>query len=420
MAHVKTLLRAGLLSEEEAERILQGLRAIEIEVQEGRFEFREELEDVHMNLEAELIKRLGDVGGKLHTARSRNDQIATDERLYIKERIEEIGGLLGELRRTLVRLAEKSVDILLPSYTHLQRAQPIRLAHHFLAYREMFLGDGERFLKAYRSADCLPLGSGAVAGVDFPLDRFYTAELLRFNRVCRNSLEATGCRDFLLDTLYACAVCGMHLSRLAEDLILWSTEEFGFVDLPDRLCTGSSIMPQKKNPDLLELIRGKTGRLYGNLFSLFTTLKALPMAYNRDLQEDKEPLFDSLKTLRDCLEGMGLILEGMGVRADRMRSASGGFTLMTDLANYLVKKGLPFRQAHRVVGSLTAYLLEKGKRPEELTLEELRDFSPLFEEEALNLLSPEASADRKGIYGGTAKEELLKRLEVARREEGMG
>ncbi|MDW8294617.1 MAG: argininosuccinate lyase [Aquificaceae bacterium] len=419
VAHVKTLLRAGLLSEEEAKSLLQGLRAIELEVQEGSFEFKEELEDVHMNIEAELIKRLGEVGGKLHTARSRNDQIATDERLYVKDRVVEICGLLGELRKTLVRLAEKSLDILLPSYTHLQRAQPIRLAHYFLAYREMFLSDEERFLRAYRSADCLPLGSGAVAGVDFSLDRFYTAELLHFNRVCRNSLEATGGRDYLLDTLYACAVCGMHLSRLAEDLILWSTEEFGFVDLPDRLCTGSSIMPQKKNPDLLELIRGKTGRLYGNLLSLFTTLKALPMAYNRDLQEDKEPLFDSLKTLRDCLEGMRLILEGMRVRADRMRKASGGFALMTDLANYLVRKGLPFRQAHHTVGSLTAYLIEKNKRPEELTLEELRDFSPLFEEEVLSLLSPEASADRKGTYGGTSKEELLKRLEVARREEGM-
>lgn len=419
MAHVKTLLSAGLLSQEEAQSLLQGLQELQKEVLQGSFEFRRELEDVHMNVEAELISRLGEVGGKLHTARSRNDQVVTDERLYVKDGVREVCRLLGEVRRRLVELAEKSIDILLPAYTHLQRAQPIRLAHYLLAYREMFLEDERRLLQAYRSADALALGSGAVAGVDFPLDRFYTAELLRFNRLCRNSVQATADRDYLLDLLYACAVCGMHLSRLAEDLILWSTEEFGFVELPDRLCTGSSIMPQKKNPDLLELIRGKAGRLYGNLVSLLTVLKALPMAYNRDLQEDKEPVFDSLKTLKGSLEGMSLVLEGIQFREDRMKSASGGLALMTDLANYLVLKGLPFRQAHRLVGSITAYLLEKGKKPEELSLEELRRFSELFEEDALRLLDPQVSADRKGTYGGTAKEEVLRRLQVAKREEGI-
>ncbi|MDW8095449.1 MAG: argininosuccinate lyase [Aquificaceae bacterium] len=419
IAHVKTLLKAGILSEEEAEKLIQGLSSIEREVSEGRFAFRQELEDVHMNVEFRLTEKVGDVGGKLHTARSRNDQIATDERLYIKDNILYMCGLLKELRKTLVRLAEKSVEVIAPSYTHLQRAQPIRLAHYFLAYREAFLSDEKRFMDAFRSADALPLGSGAVAGVDFPLDRFYTAELLGFNRVCRNSMIATADRDFILDTLYACAVCGMHLSRLAEDLILWSTEEFGFVDLPDRLCTGSSIMPQKKNPDVLELIRGKTGRLYGNLMSLLTTLKALPMSYNRDLQEDKEPLFDSLKTLADCLEGARLVLEGMNLRANKMKSFSGGFTLMTDLANYLVLKGLPFRQAHHVVGSITAYLLEKGKKPEELTMEELRNFSDLFEKDALSLLDAFTSADRKVTYGGTSKEDILERIHVAKREEGL-
>ncbi len=418
-AHVKTLQKAGVLTEEEAQKLLKGLEDIERDISQGSFDFRQELEDVHMNIEAELIRRLGDLGGKLHTARSRNDQVATDERLYIKDKVLEVIKSLRSLRRELIKLAERSIDILLPSYTHLQRAQPIRLAHYFLAYREMFLGDEGRFINAYKSADCLPLGSGAVAGVDFPLDRFYTAELLGFGRLCRNSMQATADRDFILDVLYACALCGMHLSRLSEDLILWSTEEFGFVDLPDRLCTGSSIMPQKKNPDVLELIRGKTGRLYGNLLSLFTTLKGLPMAYNRDLQEDKEPLFDSLKTIRDCIEGMTLVLEGMSIKANRMLEASGGFTLMTDLANYLVIKGLPFRQAHAVVGSITAYLIEKGKRPEELTLEELRSFSELYQEDALMLLSPEKVADRRKTYGGTAREELLKRLEVAKREEGM-
>lgn len=419
IAHVKTLLKAGLLKEEEAQRLIEGLEAIKKEILEGSFEFKEELEDVHMNIEAELINRLGDLGGKLHTARSRNDQVATDEKLYIKDKLLEVIKALRELRKSLVRLAENSLEFVMPSYTHLQRAQPIRLSHYFLAYREIFLSDEQRFLLAYRSSDFLPLGSGAVAGLDFPLDRFYTAELLGFGRVCRNSMQATADRDFILDVLYACAVCGMHLSRLSEDLILWSTEEFGFVDLPDRLCTGSSIMPQKKNPDVLELIRGKTGRLYGNLISLLTTLKGLPMAYNRDLQEDKEPLFDSLKTIRDCLEGMRLVLEGMSIRPEKLKEASGGFTLMTDLANYLVMKGLPFRKAHKVAGSITAYLLEKGKRPEELTLEELKEFSNLYEEDVLEILSAEKVADRRKTFGGTAKEELLKRIEVAKREEGL-
>lgn len=419
IAHVKTLLKAGLLKEEEAQRLIEGLEAIKKEILEGSFEFKEELEDVHMNIEAELINRLGDLGGKLHTARSRNDQVATDEKLYIKDKLLEVIKALRELRKSLARLAENSLEFVMPSYTHLQRAQPIRLSHYFLTYREIFLSDEQRFLLAYRSSDFLPLGSGAVAGLDFPLDRFYTAELLGFGRVCRNSMQATADRDFILDVLYACTVCGIHLSRLSEDLILWSTEEFGFVDLPDRLCTGSSIMPQKKNPDVLELIRGKTGRLYGNLISLLTTLKGLPMAYNRDLQEDKEPLFDSLKTIRDCLEGMRLVLEGMSIRPERLKEASGGFTLMTDLANYLVMKGLPFRKAHKVAGSITAYLLEKGKRPEELTLEELKEFSNLYEEDVLEILSAENVADRRKTFGGTAKEDLLKRIEVAKREEGL-
>ncbi|MFN3869993.1 MAG: argininosuccinate lyase [Aquificaceae bacterium] len=419
IAHVKTLLKAGILTEEEAKKIIEGLKNIEEEISKGKFQFKEELEDVHMNIELELTRRIGEVGGKLHTARSRNDQVATDERLYIKDKLLEVYSLLKDLRRSLVKLAEKSIDIVLPSYTHLQRAQPIRLAHYFLAYREVFLKDTQRLIKAYRSSDCLPLGSGAVAGVDFPLDRFYTAELLGFNRLCRNSMQATADRDFILDVLYACGVCGMHLSRLAEDLILWSTEEFGFVDLPDRLCTGSSIMPQKKNPDVLELIRGKTGRLYGNLMNLFTLLKGLPMAYNRDLQEDKEPLFDSLRTLKDCLEGMILVLDGMSIREDRMKEASGGFTLMTDLANYLVMKGIPFRQAHKIAGSITAYLLQKGKKPEDLTLEELKSFSEFYEKDALELLDPKKVADRRKTFGGTAKEELIKRINVAKREEGL-
>ncbi|WP_448588453.1 argininosuccinate lyase [Thermocrinis sp.] len=419
LAHVKALKSSGVLSEEEERVISSGLQRVKEDVEKGTMEFAKELEDVHMNIERALIEKVGDVGGKVHTGRSRNDQVATDERLYIKEEIEKLQRELKELRRALVSLAERTLDVIAPSYTHLQRAQPISLAHYFLAYREAFLMDSMRLSNAHRIADSLPLGSGASAGVDFPIDRFQVAESLGFRSVLRNSLYATAERDFILDVLYACAVCGVHLSRLSEDLILWSSEEFGFVSLPDRLCTGSSIMPQKKNPDVLELVRAKTGRLYGNMIALFTVLKGLPYAYNRDLQEDKEPLFDSLDTLRDSIAVMKLVLEGLSVNEERMFSCAGGFALATDLANYLVLKGMPFRQAHKVVGSLVGYLVEKRKKLEEVSLEELKHFSELFDEDALKLLDPRIVADRRKTYGGTAREQVLLQIENAKREEGM-
>ncbi|AAC07341.1 argininosuccinate lyase [Aquifex aeolicus] len=419
IAHVKTLQKAGILTEEEARELIQELLKIKEEIKEGKFQWKKELEDVHMNIEAELINRLGDVGRKLHTARSRNDQVATDEKLYLKKEIKEVLQLLKELRKTLVELAETTVDFVMPSYTHLQRAQPIRVAHYFLAYREILLKDSERLMDTYRRVDELPLGSGAVAGVDFPLDRFYTAELLGFNRVTRNSMYATAERDFIIEFLSNCALIAQHLSRLAEDLIIWNTEEFNFVELPDKLCTGSSIMPQKKNPDVLELIRGKTGRIYGNLIALLTTMKALPMAYNRDMQEDKEPLFDTLKNLKNMIKGMTLVLSDLRVKEQNMRKASGNFLLITDIANYLVEKGVPFRTAHHIAGSIVAYLLEKGKKLEEMTLEEFKQFSEKFEEDVFDILSPERAADRKRVYGGTAKEEILRIIEVAKAEEGL-
>ncbi len=419
IAHVKTLLKAGVLKEEEAKELIKGLKEIKKDIEEGNFEWKRELEDVHMNIEAELTKRIGELGGKLHTGRSRNDQVTTDEKLFLKREAQEIVELLKSLRRVLVSLAQRSVDVILPAYTHLQRAQPIRFAHYFLAYREGFLKDTERFLDCYRRIDELTLGSGAVAGVDFPLDRFYTAQLLGFSRVARNSLYATSDRDFIAEFLFVCAITGMRLSRLAEDLIIWSSEEFSYVELPDKLCTGSSIMPQKKNPDVLELIRGKTGRLYGNLISLLTVLKGLPTAYNRDLQEDKEPLFDSVKTLKGSLVGMRKVLEGLQVRADRMLSNAGNFVLITDVANYLASKGVPFRKAHHIAGSIVSYLLEKGKRLEEMSLEEFKNFSDLFEEDIFEILTPEKVADRRKTYGGTSKEEVLRIIEVAKREEGM-
>ena len=419
IAHVKTLLKAGVFSEDEAEKLIKGLISIREDIKAGRFKWKRELEDVHMNIEAELSARIGDLGGKLHTGRSRNDQVATDERLYLKRETEEIVSLLKELRKELVRVAKKTLDIVAPSYTHLQKAQPIRLAHYFLAFREAFLKDTERFMDCYRRIDELPLGSGAVAGVDFPLDRHFTAQTLAFGNVSRNSIYATGDRDFIAEFLFACALTGAHLSRLSEDLIIWSSEEFGYVRLPDRLCTGSSMLPQKKNPDILELIRGKTGRLYGNLISLLTTLKGLPTAYNRDLQEDKEPLFDSVRTLKGSLVGMRKVLEGISFAGDRMFEGAGGFALMTDLADFLVEKGLPFRRAHHIVGSIVSYLLSKGKKPEDLSLEELKSFSPLFDEEALSLLSPDKIADRRRTYGGTAREEIERIIRVAEREEDL-
>ena len=417
IAHTKTLQRAGVLTEEEAKQIIEGLKSILEDIKKGNFQWKREFEDVHMNIEKELINRIGRVGGKLHTARSRNDQVATDFRLYLKSQIKEILNLLKELRKALVQKAEETVDIIVSGYTHLQKAQPIRLAHWFLAYREMFLRDAQRFADVFRRLDASPLGSGALAGVDFPLDRFYTAQELGFVRVLRNSMDATADRDFAVEFLNACNITMLHLSRLAEDLIIWASEEFGYVDLPDKLCTGSSIMPNKKNPDVLELIRGKSGRVLGDYVALSTVIKGLPMSYNRDLQEDKEPVFDAVRTLKGSLIGMRKVIEGLKPNKERMEENAGNLTLATDLANYLVNKGVPFREAHHIVGSLVNYVLSKGKRMEELSLEELKQFSDQFEEDALRLLNPSVVADRRITYGGTSKELILKRLDVAKLED---
>jgi len=417
IAHTKTLLKAKVLSEEEAKKIIEGLESILEDIKSGKFQWKKEFEDVHMNIERELINRIGKVGGKLHTARSRNDQVATDFRLYLKGQIKEIVELLRALREALAEKARQTVDIIVSGYTHLQKAQPIRLAHWFLAYREMFVRDTQRFLDTYRRLDVCPLGSGALAGVDFPLDRFYTAQNLGFTRVSRNSLDATADRDFALEFLNACNITMLHLSRLAEDLIIWASEEFGYVDLPDKLCTGSSIMPNKKNPDVLELIRGKSGRVLGDYVTLSAVLKGLPMAYNRDLQEDKEPVFDAVKTLKGSLIGMRKIIEGLKPKRKRMEENAGNLTLATDLANYLVQKGVPFREAHHIVGKLVSYVLQKGKRMEELTLGELKEFSPLFGEDALMLLKPSVVADRRAVYGGTAKKEVERQIENALKED---
>jgi len=418
-AHAKSLYRAGVLSKEEFESIIKALEDIEKDIREGKISWKKEYEDVHMNIEAELIRRIGKTGGKIHTARSRNDQVATDVKLYIKESIKEIKDLLRLLRIELIKKAEKYIDVLIPSYTHLQRAQPIRASLYFLSYREAFLYDSLRFSNAYLTSDIMPLGSGAVSGVDFPIDRHLTATELNFSRITRNSMYATSDRDFILDFLYACAVTGMHLSRLAEDLIIWASEEFSFINLPDRLCTGSSIMPQKKNPDVLELIRGKTGRLYGNLMNLLTVLKGLPSAYNRDLQEDKEPLFDSTDTLKKEIIALIKIIEGMEIKEERVNKEAGNLLLITDVANYLVNKGVPFREAHSIAGNIALYVIRERKRLEELSIDEFRKFSSVFDKDIFDILSPEKVADRKISFGGTSKENLLRYIETAKREEGI-
>jgi len=419
IAHVKMLEKQGILQKEEAEKIIEGLNKILDEIESGSFEWKTELEDVHMNIEKKLTERIGPVGGKLHTGRSRNDQVATDVRLYVRHEIEEILGLLKELRKAFVKQAEENLDVVMPGYTHLQIAQPVLYSHHMLAYYQMFKRDAERFQDTLKRVNISPLGSAALAGTSYPLDREFTAKLLGFSDVTRNSMDAVSDRDFIAETIFNCAMVMMHLSRLSEELVLWSTEEFGFIDLPDAFCTGSSIMPQKKNPDVSELTRGKTGRVYGDLMAILTILKGLPLTYNRDLQEDKEPLFDAIDTVKLALKVNAKIVSGMKPRRERMREqAKKGFSLATDVADYLAKKGVPFREAHRIVGELVAYCLDKDKGLEDLTLEEFKQFSDKFEGDVLSLMSVEGSINSRNIIGGTAREQVEREILKIKEEEG--
>jgi argininosuccinate lyase len=419
VAHVKMLEKQGILKEEEAERIISGLNEILKEIEGGKFEWKRELEDVHMNIEKRLTEKVGPVGGKLHTGRSRNDQVATDVRLYVRKEIEEILELLKNLRRAFVKQAEENLDVVMPGYTHLQIAQPVLYSHHMLAYYWMFKRDEERFKDTLKRVNVSPLGSAALAGTSYPLDREFTAKLLGFSGVTRNSMDAVSDRDFVAETIFNCAMVMMHLSRLSEELVLWSTEEFGFIELPDAFCTGSSIMPQKKNPDVSELTRGKTGRVYGDLVAILTVLKGLPLTYNRDLQEDKEPLFDAIDTVKLSLKVNTLIVEGMKPKKERMREqARKGFSLATDVADYLAKKGVPFREAHRIVGELVSYCLDRGKTLENLSLEEFKKFSDKFDEDVLSLMSVEGSINSRNITGGTAREQVEREIREIKEEEG--
>ncbi len=420
IAHARALAKAGIISEKEAELIIMGLSSIREEIERGEFQFKPELEDIHMNIEARLFDKIGEVAGKLHTARSRNDQIALDLRLFAKEAISETIARLKELQRALLDSAEENLDVILPGYTHLQHAQPVLLAHHLLAYFQMLQRDVERFRDCLERSDVLPLGSGALAGVTYAIDRPFLAQELGFSRISENSIDAVSDRDFIVEYQAAAAMTMMHLSRLAEEIVLWSSSEFGFAELDDAYATGSSIMPQKKNPDVAELARGKTGRVYGNLMGILTTLKALPLSYNRDLQEDKEGFFDTVDTLLSTLDVFAGMVRTLRVHGDRTREAAAeGYILATDIADYLVRKGVPFRQAHTIVAELVRYAMEQGKTFPQLSLDEYNRFSPLFDQDVRSI-TLESSLAARNLPGGTAPEQVDQALRMARRAIGEG
>ena len=418
VAHTRALVRARLLTRREGMRLVRALAAVARELDAGRFRFLRSDEDIHMAIERRLTEMLGPLGGKLHTGRSRNDQVALDLRLWLRAECDAIGAALASVQRALVRLARRSRDTLMPGYTHLQRAQPVLLAHHLLAYREMLARDRARFRDCRTRADELPLGAGALAGAGFPLDRKLVARELGFSRVSANSIDAVADRDVAAEFLAAAAIAAVHLSRLAEEIVLWATEEFGFVELPDAFATGSSMMPQKKNPDVAELVRGKTGRVIGALVALLTTLKGLPLAYNRDLQEDKPPLFDAADTLRQCLGVLAAMLPHLRFRTDRMAAAADGLLLATDLADLLVERGVPFRRAHEIVGGVVRHCLATGTALRDLDAVVLRRHSRHLTPELVRRVTPAFSVARRRVLGGTAPREVRRQLARAAREDG--
>ena len=416
IAHARMLGEQGIITKTDARKIVRGLKAILKDVASGRFPWDPVLEDVHTNIEAALVYRIGDAGKRLHTARSRNDQIATDVRLWARDQIDAILEQLDELEAALVAFADRHRAVMLPGYTHLQHAQPVLLAHHLLAYFEMFERDRHRFGELRRRVNVMPLGSAALAGAPYPLDRAAVARELGFDAVAANSMDAVSDRDHVIEFCAAASMAMMHLSRLCEELVTWSSQEFGFIEIGDAFTTGSSIMPQKKNPDAAELIRGKTGRVYGDLMAVLTLMKGLPLTYNRDLQEDKEPLFDASDTLQLCLEVLTHMIPAIEVNAERMAAAAHeGFMEATDLADALVAKGVPFREAHGIVGKVVLDCVKQDRRLADLTLEELRSFSPLFDQDAMALLAPRAVLQRRNTPGGTSPKQVAIALRRAKR-----
>lgn len=411
IAHCKTLAKARVLSTSEMRTIIRGLESVKREFDRGQFTFTPHDEDIHMAIERRLTEVIGPLGGKLHTGRSRNDQVALDIRLYLRTQLDNLNGQLIGLQRVLVANASSNRDVIMPGYTHLQRAQPVLFAHHMLAYVEMFERDKGRLRDAKDRLNVMPLGSGALAGTNYPVNRGYTAELLDFPAITANSMDAVSDRDFMIEAASALSILMMHLSRLSEELILWASQEFQFVDLPDAFCTGSSMMPQKKNPDVPELVRGKTGRVYGHLVNLLTTLKALPLSYNRDLQEDKPALFDALDTVQSSVRVMTELLRRLKVNRKILEQAlRGGGLLATELADYLVMRGVPFREAHGITGRIVRAALDQGREVSELSLEEMRGFCDRIDKSVFPRLTATAAIDHKGQTGGTAKVQVERRI----------
>lgn len=415
IAHSNMLGKCGIISIEESTLIQATLKEILRDIEAGAIEFEVDAEDIHMNVEKILISRIGDTGKKLHTGRSRNDQVALDIRMYLKDEITAISSMLIALKKNILNISEENTGTILPGYTHLQRAQPITFAHHMMAYFEMFKRDYSRLSDCYSRMNMLPLGSGALAGTTYPLDRHMVAAELGFCDVTRNSLDAVSDRDFAIELASCLSILMMHISRLSEEIILWSSHEFGFVELDDAYSTGSSIMPQKKNPDVAELARGKTGRVYGSLMTLLTVMKSLPLAYNKDMQEDKEAIFDAVDTVKMCLPVFSSMLATMKLRkANMYKAAQGGFTNATDIADYLVKKGIPFRSAHEIIGKMVLYCIDKNKAIDEMTMEEFKSFSDKIQEDVYTEISLEKCVSGRSLPGGPAAATVLKAVQEGR------
>lgn len=413
IAHVTMLGKQNIIPMEDVEKIKAGLQEILVDIENGNVEFDISAEDIHMNIEKFLIEKIGDVGKRLHTGRSRNDQVALDMRMYVKEEINLIDSYIKNLQEVILDLAKHNLDTIMPSYTHLQKAQPITFAHHLMAYFEMLKRDRDRLNDTFKRANALPLGAGALATTTYPLDREFVAELLNFETLCLNSIDAVSDRDYCIELLNCLSTLMMHLSRFSEEIILWCSNEFQFIDLDDAYSTGSSIMPQKKNPDIAELVRGKTGRVYGSLMSLLTTMKSLPLAYNKDMQEDKEVTFDAIDTVKMCLPIFTDMLRTITVNKENMyKGAGGGFTNATDAADYLVKKGVPFRDAHEILGKLVLYCVNSDTTLENLSLDEYKSISDVFEDDIFNAISLETCVNKRNVIGGPSKTMMEKVIEI--------
>ena len=414
LAHCKMLAKTGIISQGEAAELVEGLGKVKRELDHNQFVFDDSLEDIHMHIEARLLQVAGKVAQKLHTARSRNDQVALDVRLFLRDATTKIIIQLVELRKMIVEMAKKHLEIVMPGYTHLQKAQPVLFSHHLMAYYEMFSRDWERFNSCFERINIMPLGAAALAGTTYPIDRQYTAELLDFPKIAANSMDAVADRDFIIEFLACASICMVHFSRFSEELIIWSSAEFNFIELSDAFSTGSSIMPQKKNPDIPELVRGKTGRVFGDLISMLTMLKGLPLAYNRDMQEDKQPLFNTVDILSSCLNIYLQMLPEIKINKKQMNMAvSAGFLNATDLADYLVIRGLPFREAHACVGQAVSYALTNNKELHELSIKELKQFSRLINDDVFNHLTVEYMINRRTSDGGTATKTVLEAIKKA-------